>query len=100
MVCSMSDPASLATSVGAGCSAVLPATSFDAAAVGLVAGSRAWVVLVVAAICHYPPELHPELRYLVRLAHACSNPQSHAGNLLCKVRVMLVSQFIGCFCIG
>jgi hypothetical protein len=46
----MSDPVSAVVSVGAACSGALPATSFDTAELGLVAGSRAGVVPVVTAI--------------------------------------------------
>jgi hypothetical protein len=59
----MSDPASAAASspFGAACSGPCPATPFEAAGVDLVAGSRAWVVLVVTAIAVILQELDARL---------------------------------------
>jgi hypothetical protein len=66
----MSDPASAAASpLEAACSGAFPATSFEAAGVDFVAGSRAGVVLVVTAIAIILQNWISGLHFLVRLAH-------------------------------
>jgi hypothetical protein len=68
-VCNMSDPASAAASpLEAVCSGAFPATSFEAAGVDRVAGSRAWVVLVVTAIAIILQNWILGLQFLARLA--------------------------------